>query len=870
MDFDAHSLRVLEFDRIIALLAERAASTLGAERARALLPSPVTAFGREGQQETAEARLVAARHGLMPLGGIHDVRPLLVRAEIGQSLTPHDLLNLASTLIGGSRLKTYLLRYAATAPLLADRTKSIEEFPQLLGDIENSIGRSGDVLDSASPALGTIRARVRTVAARITERLTQILNSATYRPMIQDPMVVLRDDRRCIPVRAEHRREFRGIVHDQSSSGATLFMEPMVVVELNNELRQAEANEHQEVERILAKITAGVARLGTKIHGTVDVLAGLDLAHAKARLADDMRAVEPAFNRDGVIRLREARHPLLNPENVVAIDVHFGDPFKVLLITGPNTGGKTVTLKTVGLFTLMAQSGLQVPAETGAELSFFDQVFADIGDEQSIQQSLSTFSSHITNIVRILRSIGTRALVLLDELGAGTDPAEGAALAKAILSDLLEHNSRVIATTHYGELKEFAYSREGIQNAAVEFNPETLRPTYRLLQGVPGSSNAFHIARRLGMPNRVVDAASGNLGRQEVETGVVMQNLENAKRIADEERRRAGSLARELEEMKAKYEARLRDLEILRREAKQRAAEEARSVIKQKTEKMDNIIGELRRIGKEGRKTQSARKRMQETSEEMIGEIGYEREPLPADEADIPVTLKRGDRVRVLSLGGAEGEVIEDSRDHEAIVQVGIMRVTVPLSALRQGRREAGGIVEIGEVLGQAGGAPAPSPTSEGADADSIPPVSAPKSRKPASAARASTGSGTAAPPAKSGRTTRTQGSGIPAPRLSKSAGTNRGIGSAVALAFAKAETITPEIVLIGMRVDAALPRLDKYIDDAFAAGLEGARIVHGKGTGQLRKAIWEFLRNDSRITSYQMAHPDEGGAGATVLRFRD
>jgi DNA mismatch repair protein MutS2 len=633
--------------------------------------------------------------------------------------------------------------------------------------------------------------------------------------MIMDPVVVVRDDRRCIPVRAEHRRDFHGIVHDQSSSGATLFIEPMVVVELNNELRQIDVKERQEVERILSKLSGSIGRQGTRIHATIDVLAGLDLAHAKARLADDMQATQPSFNQRGLIRLREARHPLLNPEIVVPTTLTFGDRFKTLLITGPNTGGKTVTLKTVGLLTLMAQSGLQIPAETGSELALFTQVFADIGDEQSIAQSLSTFSAHITNIVRILKSLGTRALILMDEIGAGTDPAEGAALARAILIELMNHNARTIATTHYGELKEFAYSRDGIENSAVEFDPETLRPTYRLLQGVPGSSNAFHIARRLGMPGPVIDRATGSLDRQEVETGVVMQQLEKAKRIADDERRRAERLARELDEMKTRYEARLRDLEILRREAKQRAADEARSVIKQKTEKMDNIIGELRRIGKEGRKTQTARKRMQEASEEMIGEIGYEREPLPVDEANVPISLRRGERVSVLSLGGAEGEVTEDSRDGEAIVQIGIMRVTVPLSALRATKPP---------VAPMNGGGRTGNNNS---------------TRKAIEAATSGQNGG-------------------PASRSS-----NAG------LSLAKAQSIESEIGLIGLRVDAALPRLDKYLDDAYAAGIEGTRIIHGKGTGQLRKAIWEFLRDDSRVASFQMADADEGGAGATLLRFR-
>jgi DNA mismatch repair protein MutS2 len=443
----------------------------------------------------------------------------------------------------------------------------------------------------------------------------------------------------------------------------------------------------------------------------------------------------------------------------------------------------------------MAQSGLHIPAATGSELAHFDQIFADIGDEQSIAQSLSTFSAHVTNIVRILKSVGTRALVLLDEIGAGTDPAEGAALAKSILSYLLQHNARVIATTHYGELKEYAYLRDGIENAAVEFDPETLRPTYRLLQGVPGSSNAFHIARRLGMPNPVVDAAVSNLGSADVEAGVVMQRLERAKRIADEERRKAERLARELEELKKRYEARLRDLETLRREAKERAAEEARTLIRRNSEKMENIIGELRRIGKEGRKTQSARKRMKETSDELLGGIGYENEPLPIDEADVPKSLRKGDRVRVLSLGGMAGDVLSDSTDGEAVVQVGAMRVTVPLVQLRTERK-------------------APSETLVGA--------------------------------------------GSPARTTSGASG----------LAIAKATAISPEINLIGLRVDAALPRLDKYLDDAYAVGLESVRIVHGKGTGQLRKAIWDTLKQDARVAGYQMAHPDDGGAGVTVVRL--
>ncbi len=797
MDFDAHTLRVLEYEKITAMLAERAACSLGVDRAKELQPTPLVAFVRERQQETSEARRMVDEHGPFPLGGIHDVRPLLVRAEVGQALTPYEFHDLTSTLQGAGKVKGYLLRHAEKCPLLADRAKGIEEFPQLLGEIGMVIGRGGEVMDSASPQLASLRSRLKVLSNRINERLNQFLSSATIRPMLMDAVIVQRDDRRCLAVRAEWKGKIPGIVHDQSASGATVFIEPMAVVEINNEIRETELQERREIERILTKLTASVARLGTRIHSSVEIVAGMDLASAKAKLAEDMNSVSPVFNTKGIVKLRDARHPLIDPNIVVPISLSFGDPYKILLLTGPNTGGKTVSLKTVGLLTLMAQAGMHIPAGDGAELAHFDQIFADIGDEQSIAQSLSTFSAHVTNIVSILKRVGMRALVLMDELGSGTDPGEGAALAKAVLSYLLSHNARVIATTHYGELKEYAYMRDGIENASVEFDPETLRPTYRVLQGVPGSSNAFHIARRLGMPNPVLDEAERFLDRADVETGEVMQRLEKAKRVADEERRKAEQYSRELAEMKTRYEARLRDLETLRREAKERASEEAKVLIRRNTEKMENIIGELRRIGKEGRKTQSARKKMKDTADELIGGIGYERDPLPIDESEAPSVLKKGEKVRVLSLGGMVGDVLGNSDGDAALVQVGAMRVTVPLSQLRRDKSVA-----------------------------------------------------------------------TPAPVLQTTK--SNGNGGIAALALAKAQDISPEITLIGLRVDAALPRLDKYLDDAMTAGLDGVRIIHGKGSGQLRQAIWQYLKDDSRVASLRMADPEDGGAGATLLRIRD
>jgi DNA mismatch repair protein MutS2 len=568
----------------------------------------------------------------------------------------------------------------------------------------------------------------------------------------------------------------------------------------------------------------------------------LDLACAKGEYAIHLEACEPLLNHKGRIHIRQGRHPLLDAEKCVPVSVKLGDAAQALLITGPNTGGKTVTLKTLGLFTLMAQSGLQVPCQSGSELAMFDQVFADIGDEQSIAQNLSTFSGHVANIVRILKVCGRRALVLLDELGSGTDPAEGAALAKSILSELLAHNARIVATTHYGELKEFAYSRDGVENAAVEFDVETLKPTYRLLQGVPGSSNAFHIARRLGMPNRVVDAAVASLGSAGADAAEVMLRLEAAKKAAEDEHREAERLRKELADLRAKHAKRLEDLERLRAEAKERASEEARLLIRQKTEKMDNIISELRRMGKEGRKTQSARKKMKETSEELVGQIGHEKEPPPVDEADIPSALAKGDTVRVTSLGGATGVVVENTSGAEAIVQVGVMRVTVPMTGLR--------------IVGVSAAKQKPKAKPSIADeVAAMPPIPA-RSKGKERPVRDVSAKPAEPRPEKDKKQPRAGGL---APRAGNQLSS---------VMIEKASSFSHELMLIGMRVDAALPRLDKWLDDAVLAGLDGGRVVHGKGTGALKRAVWEQLSGDSRVVAYQLSHPDEGGAGVTVIRF--
>jgi DNA mismatch repair protein MutS2 len=502
-----------------------------------------------------------------------------------------------------------------------------------------------------------------------------------------------------------------------------------------------------------------------------------------------MDAVEPALNREGRLDVRGARHPLLRGE-VVPIDVELGKTFKALLITGPNTGGKTVTLKTIGLLTLMAQAGLHVPAEQGSELAVFDWVFADIGDEQSIQQSLSTFSSHMSNIVNVVNGLSRNALVLLDEIGAGTDPAEGAALAKAILDHLIERDARVVATTHYGELKEFAFDRDGIENACVEFDVETLRPTYRLMIGVPGSSNAFAIASRLGLAHEIVTSAKGMVRGSEASEEII-RKIEQTYRAADEKERLAERTSRDAELLKSRYEHRLEELEALRREMRQQLADEVERRVRQKIDELDAVIEELKKKPRTSpKKLQEGRRRFKERVAEIEQEI---EEILPPvyEESDEPFVLKAGDRV-VVKTFNVEGDLLNDPAEGEAHVMVGSMRVAVPWDVLRPVRR---------------------------------PPVEPPPKEPVPDAAR---------------------------------------------LASAKTASVSTELKLIAQRVEQALINLDKYLDDAYLAGLSSVRIIHGRGTGALKKAVWEFLGNHHAVESFRLGERNEGGAGATIVQFKE
>lgn len=783
---DAHSIKVLEYAHIIEMLRERTACSLGDDAARLLEPSADRLAIEEGQRETAEAARIIREEGSLPLGGIHDIRALVAKASVDSLLQPAELLRIAGTLASAQRLKGFIAKRADKAARLMEIAANITPLPEVERSIGEAISDKAEVRDTASPELARIRGKLKTTHGRMLDKLNSFIHGAAYKTAIQDPVITQRGDRYCIPVKSEHRHAIPGIVHDSSASGATVFVEPASVVELGNEMRTLLAAEQDEVERILRRLTGMVSVAAPELRLTLDSLGRIDFASAKGRMACDMDAVEPELNREGRIDMVEARHPLLTGP-VVPIDVELGRRFETLLITGPNTGGKTVTLKTVGLLTLMAQSGLHIPAREGSKLAVFDDVFADIGDEQSIQQSLSTFSSHMTNIVKIIERVGKNTLVLLDELGAGTDPAEGAALAKSVLDRLVESGARTVATTHYGELKEFAFIRDRVENASVEFDLETLRPTYRLMIGVPGSSNAFAIASRLGLPDGIVEHAKGMVQGGE-KSEEIIRRIEETHKAAAEKRQMAERSSRDAEILRSRYEHRLEEVEELRREMRQQLAAEVDRRVREKVAELDEIILDLKtHPGRTARVVQESRERFKKRVGELKTEVEATLEP-EYEEPDADVVLRKGDTVRVTTFG-LDGQLLGDPTGGEALVMVGSMKVTVPVSALRPARR--------------------------------------PKEKKREEAA------------------------------------------GATVISTSKAGSVSPELKLIAQRVEQAIENLDKYIDDAYLAGLPSARIIHGMGTGALRKAVWDYLKNHHAVESVRLGERDEGGSGATIVTFK-
>ena len=676
------TLRVLEFTKIREQLADLAVTEMGREICLALEPETNLEEVRAAQQETEESTVVIQYLGSSPLSAFADVRSSLSLAEKGATLSPKALLEVATMLRVSRNVRDALVTDRETTPELTRMGSGLSDGRRIELDITDAILSEDEIADHASSALADIRRHLRGATDRIKDKLNQMVHSPNFQKYMQDPIITVRNGRYVIPVRAEFRAQVPGLVHDQSGSGATLFIEPMAAVEMGNELKQWELKERQEIERILASLSAEIAPVAQTLREDVETLARLDFIFAKGLLSRSMHAVSPKLNKDGYINIIRGRHPLIDPDKVVPSSLWLGKEFTELIITGPNTGGKTVTLQTVGLFTLMAQAGLQVPADLGTEMAVFEQVFADIGDEQSIEQSLSTFSGHMTNIVTIMKEVTPNDLVLFDELGAGTDPTEGAALAQSILTRLLHIKVRTMATTHYSELKAFALSTKGVENASVEFNVETLRPTYRLSIGVPGKSNAFEISRRLGLPENLIEAARQTLSSDSIRFEDVIANAEYHRQVAERERQLAEDAAKETVRLRDEAEELRREMEEKRETMMRKSREDARRLMENTRRESEAILSDLRRLRKSAgteADVNGVRKRLDKDMDELAEGLKTNQE----DASQAPKTVNPGDRVKILTIN-QEGTVLSKPDDKGDVqLQAGIMKFKANLSQLR-------------------------------------------------------------------------------------------------------------------------------------------------------------------------------------------
>ncbi|MCL2364869.1 MAG: endonuclease MutS2 [Defluviitaleaceae bacterium] len=686
------ALQTLEFHKITEMLASRAISPMGKALAAELTPMNYLTDITIAQGETTAASGFILRKGSLPLGGIADIRSHVTRAVAGGMLFIEDLMQVCDFLYVCGKVITYG-QEKGEPTVLAPYFDGVGTADAVEREIARCIKSPTEIADSASPKLADIRCNIRVSHDKIRDQLQSVIRNESYKNMLQDPIVTLRGDRFCVPIKAEHRAAFPGMVHDQSSSGATLFMEPLSVVAQNNKIKELHFEEKREEERILMKLSGLVADEAELLNANQQQLTHLDFVFAKGELGLAMRATEPKFNNDGYVHIRKGRHPLLNPDTVVPTDIYLGGNFKMLLITGPNTGGKTVTLKTIGLFTCMGQAGLHIPAFDNSELAVFDEVFADIGDEQSIEQSLSTFSSHMTNIVGILKEIqganntrytrqAMRPLVLLDELGAGTDPTEGAALAIAILQHLQNFGIHTVVTTHYAELKLYALSTPGVENASCEFDVETLRPTYRLLIGIPGKSNAFAIAARLGLQNDIIDGAKGVLSQKDARFEDLITDLEAGKKQAILEQERAESYRREAERLRIDTETAREKLNTQREKILTQARAEAQETLRKAKLDAEALLTQMRKTLTTAKDIEAAREQMRGALGNMADDIttglGEAQKPTRTP----PANLRKGDRVFIHSFNQEGTVLVPPNPSGEVLIQAGIMQVKVQLNDL--------------------------------------------------------------------------------------------------------------------------------------------------------------------------------------------
>lgn len=670
-------LKTLEFDKIKAQLIEHVSSSLGRDKVEGLVPSTDYSEVVRWQDETDEAAKVYRMRGSIPLDGIYDIRAHVKRSSIGGMLSPSELTQIANTVHASRQMKRFTEEFheEEAVPILFTLTDSIIVLAELEEEIKMAIDEQGAVMDSASDALRTLRNQLRRNEAKVREKLESMIRSSNAQKMLSDSIITIRNDRYVIPVKQEYRGNYGGIVHDQSASGQTLFIEPQSVVTLNNELQAIRVKEQQEIDRILTQLTALVAQYEEELLHIVNVLADIDFMFAKAKYAHRLKASKPKINNEGKIVLLKAKHPLIPPEVVVANDIVLGDTYTSIVITGPNTGGKTVTLKTVGLCTLMAQAGLQIPVLDGSEMGVFKSVYADIGDEQSIEQSLSTFSSHMVNIVSILEKVDHESLVLFDELGAGTDPQEGAALAISILDEVNNRGARVIATTHYPELKAYGYNRHGVVNASVEFDIETLSPTYRLLIGVPGRSNAFEISKRLGLKEDVINAARSHVSEDSNKIENMIASLEESRKQAEREHEDAKDLLKQAEMLHRDLQKQVMEYYEKKETLQEKAKREAKEIIENAKKEAEIVIGDLRKMQLEKRaeikehELIDARKRL----EDATPEIEMKKQQVVSNRNHV---YQPGDEVKVLTFN-QKGQLLEKVSNKEWQVQIGIMKMKV-------------------------------------------------------------------------------------------------------------------------------------------------------------------------------------------------
>ena len=782
---EKESYKVLEYEKIREMLAARAGSSLGKERARSLQPSTDYAEVEEQLEQTAEAVRIHAVTS-PPFGGIHDLRPLLKKIHMGAVLTLEELVDIRSTLYAMRSVKEFFKGLEIEAPTLKEWAHGIEILGQLERRLENTLDEHGSLRDDASVELRRLRTEIQTTQNRIKERVGAALRAPENQKYFQEAIVTLRDERYVMPVKAEYRRFFPGIVHDQSATGATLFVEPMAIVELNNDVKQLVLSEQHEVERILRDLSRQIGGQQDILQENLSVLADFDFTFAKAKLAEDMDAQQPVMNREGRAHLRQARHPLIPRDRVVPIDIELGDAYTMLLITGPNTGGKTVSMKTFGLLVLMAQSGCFLPTAPDSTLPVYQNIYADIGDEQSIEQSLSTFSAHMTHIVDILSKVEADDLVLVDELGAGTDPEEGAALAMAILERLLAVKAATVATTHYSELKTFAYTREGIENACVEFDVKSLRPTYRLLIGIPGASNAFAISRRLGLSEAIILRAQQLVKEDHAQFEHVVNELEREKLVYEQHNAELAERQQRVTRLEQKVEAAKEDLSKRKGELIRKAREQSAALVRRTRREAEDIIDSLKKqyddqgIHARQQAIQEARKRLEEASSAARpGIMGQKHLGQKVDAKKLMV----GDVVYLPKLD-QKGTVVEIS-GRDVTVQLGSLRTTQKAASCR--------------FLSHA--------------------------------------------------------------EKEKSAKSNATGGF-----LRKTAHVSREIDIRGLMVNEAEVVVGKFIDDAQMAGLTQILVIHGKGTGALRKGIHEYLKRHRSVDHFAFADLDEGGSGATVV----